>query len=633
MVNPKTMHTTELDALFATRRYLIMIAAATAAGFNLLAALFTWPGLTAAERVLVIAATVILGIGYALHKRSWALWLFSIGLLLFALTAFAAPDQGRSWLAIGPLVSDAMYFAVTLAPVTVSLAFVPVGVAIFLLLIRSGSSAITGAGLTYAGGWFTSAQYLLGSLLLWFAWRSLRQEALASDREAVELDAQADRLIELTERAAHWRSAASRIHESVLNSIRYVLSATTIDRARLREEVLQDAQHFFTTQPSRPTAAEEQAAVVVEQDAPTEGTVPFNKARLLVTAPITGQMIGGLFFVVSLLFIGIGAQKAASVLMVIAVVVTATVVLRRMRVRGWRSFIIIMIPALVPWVLLMQAIGCEDAPLVNATLNISGFSVLVLAAWTSFRAGAAGLAVWGGGGVLLAFGQGPICGPSMYVSLLNSLVALPIILSVSYAGSKAFDAAQDRAALIRQREIAERSRATASIDLNVHLKDIVDQAMVQLSAIANGTELSDARRIDLEKIDSRIRAAIQVDPQSDGAFAVWVQSLVEEVATLGVHVDVAGLASSRDHTQVPIQVQRLLYAILAQPTSRAPILRAFTDDVDDYVSLGTDAGAIQRAGFKVPHTMRIQDVVVELEPESEDGEKVTVLVSRPVVNS
>lgn len=217
------------------------------------------------------------------------------------------------------------------------------------------------------------------------------------------------------------------------------------------------------------------------------------------------------------------------------------------------------------------------------------------------------------------------------MSLLNSLVALPIILSVSYAGSKAFDAAQDRAGLIRQREIAERSQATASIDLNAHLKDIVDQAMDQLGAIADGAELDDSRRVELEKLDSRIRAAIQVDPQSDGAFAVWVQSLVEEVASLGVRVDVAGLASSRNHTSLPIQAQRLVYAILAQPTSRVPKLRAFTDDVDDYVSLSTDAGAIQRAGFRVPYTTRFENVLVELEPD--DDEKVTVLVSRPVVNT
>lgn len=620
--------TTELEALYASRRYLIMIASATAWGFNVLFALVMWPQLNALERGGVILASLLVVLGYIWNKRTWALWCFSIGLLLFAFTALAAPSDGRAWLAVGPLISDAMYFSITLVPVVGGLMCIPIGVASVLLIAKSGASSVVGAGLTYAGGWFAAVQFTLGGAFLWWAWRSLSLEALRSDDEARQLEEQANRLLQLTERAAQWRVTAARIHESVLNSIRYVLKTSEIDRDRLRNEVLRDAQHFFATQPIEPTVEEQESARVVRQRDEVEGTVPFNKARLLVSAPLSGQVLGGSLYAVMLFTAARGAGQVAAVMSVVAVVITMVIVVRRNRVRGWRSAVAILVPAIVPWVLLMNPLDCSQAAVVSAVVNLTGFAVMIIAAWTSFRAGAAGLIVWGSGTILLSFGTGTGCGSSLYVTLLNSLVALPIILSVSYAGARAFSAAQERSARIRQVEIAEHSRSRASIDLNQHLKSIVDLAMKDLNAIAQGAELDDERRAALEAVDSRIRAAIQVDPQSDGAFAVWAQALVEEAAAVGVRVDVSGLGSSSRQAQLPIQVQRLVYSVLVDRGAGVPRLRAFTDDVVDVLSVAVDRGAIARAGLRVPSTLRFEDVMIELEPD--DADRVLCVVSRPV---
>jgi len=98
------------------------------------------------------------------------------------------------------------------------------------------TNAIAG-GLVLADGSLALIQVSAATGMIWWAWNSLRIEADIEDARLVDLDEQTSRALEITERAAMWRLAGTRLHESILNSIRYLLasaSAVSVDREQLR---------------------------------------------------------------------------------------------------------------------------------------------------------------------------------------------------------------------------------------------------------------------------------------------------------------------------------------------------------------------------------------------------------------
>jgi hypothetical protein len=153
---------------------------------------------------------------------------------------------------------------------------------------------VIAGGLALADGSLAAIQLVAATAMIWWAWNSLRREADRTDADLAALDSLTAESMLVTERAAMWRLTGTRLHESVLNSLRYLIASPTVDR-----EVLRDFADV-----SLPTPQD--AALLQVSAAPlpvtrTDVSEPFNKGRLLVTAALAGNAFGGISFLIYLL--------------------------------------------------------------------------------------------------------------------------------------------------------------------------------------------------------------------------------------------------------------------------------------------------------------------------------------------
>jgi signal transduction histidine kinase len=702
--------------------------------------------------VLVLSGTLVLA-GLVLGGRSRYLWLSAIGMALVVLSAAAAPDGSPAWIPLGTMSGYAAYMVVMLCSRRIGLVAAFAGAAVLALVWSTDPSNAIPGGLAVWGGWVQVAQQLAGSLAIWWAWNTLAREARSADSMLLDLQQRTAAAVAVQERARLWRAAATRVHESVLNSIRYALHEGDIDRARLGQEIARDRVDwgvedsppvtslpaligelsademvggFIVTRGAQPqvrldpevfraarAALVEVArnsvrhggatAVMVELSQPDPGMIevavtdngtglsgasrpgigtttvldsalaevggswsltsadggsgscvtiripsldpagqgpaaarafpPFDKGRLLVTAPLASTAAVASLYYTGLFQLG-GLRPLLAVLLGVfgALAALATVV-RRRRLSLRPSLLLVLAPAVVPWLLLGQSFTCGDAAAASRAVNIAGFSMLVIVAWGGRVTGLVGLPIWGVGSVLLASSMTSDCRGFSVVALLNTVIALPIVLSVTAAGARAYQRAQDRTQLARQLEIVESSRAAAAVDVNTALRDSVEAALTILGDLAQGAPLDDARREDLERVDGRIRAGIQVDPQSDGAMAVLAKSLVDDIASLGITVNVRSLVASADQRPLPTAVQHTLYRLLATPGTAPPVIQAFTDGEEDHLSVVVERDALAAADLRLGATVSMDGVSIEVDDEPLDGEAtpdIAILISRPI---
>ena len=739
----------EVGALQDTRRWLIVVASGIVTVFGVIAALSVWSTLSSLERALALIGIAVVVVGIVLSRRVTGLWLVVAGLATTAVASLA-PQGSPPWLPLTVLASYAVFFSVLLLPIRVA-AFVPVVGAVAVAAVWSTRPGNVIAGpLGVLGGWVAVLQIVISGLATWWAWRLLSAEATVADDALAVLESQTAQSLAVQERARIWRATATRVHESLLNTIRYVLSTPTPDRTRLSLEVQLDVDAADGGQAPVPTvgrlleairadalvdrvdivrpetdAALEPAvferirAAAVElvrnadrhagasritvrasaladgrltlsvaddgvgfpddarpgvglqrvldeslQDigatvslarAENRGTVatitgprvrtgtdrrsrpraypPFDKGRLLVTAPMGGICVAGVIYFLLLASGRRPGEIVAAIAGLAAIAVAVTVVVRRRRLATWPTLLIVLVPALVPWLLLVDDATCQQAAVIAPVVNISGFCIMILAAWSRWIPGTVGLAVWAVSSIQLLVRLPPTCRSSTALAVGNSLIALPLILAVASAGARAYQRAQDRGQLARQREIMERSRALAAIDINTQLEEAVHEAVGILEEVVAGAPLDDQRRQRLERVDGRIRAGIQVDPQSTGAVAALAKSTVDEVSSLGVILNVRSLASSSDPRPLPLMAQHLLYRLLATPSTPPAVIQAFTDGQEDHLSVVVGHAAIRDAGLHPGDTVHLDDVVVEVDDESgadDASQEYAVLVSRPI---
>ncbi len=739
----------EMGALLSTRRWLVLVAMGAA---WLLTAAFgaaTWQRTSASEHAVLLVSGLLVLAGILMSGRPWALWLAVGGIGLLIVAPAASPAGSPTWIPLGTMAGYLTFVSVTLFSRVWGLAMAVAGATVLALVWRGRPANVIPGGLAAMGGWVQIGVVLFGALAMWLAWNGLVREAQTADERLRELDRQTADAIAVQERARLWRETGSRLHELVLNSIRYVMQARDVDRDRLAGELALEVagrEHLDVDSRASVAGAIEAALRGDEagQSARVVGTVPdiqlsddvfepvraavlelirnsvrhgqatevhievvgnddtveirvadngrgispasrsgvgtasvlgaaladvggtwqseavpsghgyrstirvsargasaqssvtdqpFDKGRLLVTAPLAGTVaVGAIYFAGLAELPGIG-RDIAIVAGVFGSAAAVWTVARRRRLSPAISVPLALVPALVPWLLLGGSVACFESGSVSRSINIAGFSIMILVAWGGWWTAAVALPVWALGAVVLAAQLPAGCRGFLLVALVNSVLALPVILAITSAGARAYQVAQDQNRRASQREIAERSRASAAVDISTQLEGTVAEAIRLLGTVAAGAEVDAGMRRDLERVDGRIRAGIQVDPQSDGAFAVLAKSLVDDASRSGRSVNVRSITASTDGRDLPLPVERILYRLLAAPGDTAPVIQAFSDGEEDHLSLVVTRTGLRDAGLLPGETRVVDDVSIEVDDDLASGDadhEYAVLVSRRV---
>lgn len=616
---------TEWAALLLTRRLLFVLGVGITYAVTLISAALGWEELTSGEHLLVLLSLLLFIAGVILSKRKFGMWLFIPALLSVASCALLYPTSGPRWIAAVLLVSYISYLWAVLSSRWLGLLSVVIGPLLLLALWSQRPTNVIPGGLALADGTLAGVQVATATALIWWAWNSLRREASRTDVDLALLDARTTESMLVTERAAMWRLTVTRLHESLLNSLRYLIASPTVDRDALQGLDLvelptpEDVAHLESVPEPPPITR-------------ADISEPFNKGRLLVTAALAGNALGGISFLIYLIAEQGSRAIPVAVLGFVGIGIALVIVVRRIRLRTTWAIPMIAVPALLPWLLLSQDFGCQQSVVLSPILNAAGFCVIVMAAWGTRVVGVVGLLTWGVGGVLIALSAQSDCRQAMTVTLVNVLVALPVIVAVTYAGTAAYERSRHRAMEIRQQEIRERSRALAAVDINTELQSVVHEAVTLVGAIVDGALVDRAMRERLRLVDGRIRAHMQVDPLGAGAFAVLAKSIVDSVVERGVIATVKGINSSADQREIDGSALDVVYRLVDAADKRLSI-QVISNGQEDFLSVRLDARALSNAALTPGTTNTFGDCVidVDLEEVAEDrAQTATVVLSRPV---
>ena len=220
------------EALHSARWWLSIVLSSLNILWSVFSAARMWQEFTAAELLLITASVVLLLVAVVTRSdRTLPLVVVSYAALI--LCVFIGPEGQSPWLAMPNLVGNAAYIAIMLLPVRWGWLMAPAAAVLFAVIWQVDASDVVMWVPTDALGWIAVLQVAWACVALSWTWRRMVADARSGDTDYQPL---MDRTrLSVAARQSHesWRAAAVRLHESVLNTIRYVLTAPVLDRPAL----------------------------------------------------------------------------------------------------------------------------------------------------------------------------------------------------------------------------------------------------------------------------------------------------------------------------------------------------------------------------------------------------------------
>ena len=222
------------SALYSSRRWTVAIFAIVGITLQILVVVAQRIHVTPLQWVLFAIAILTLIVGLARGNAPFSLPLVALGSWLLVAMNFFADDDAKAWL----LINNGALFGIFTIAVIARPAFVWLSVLVLPFFLRlawmSHPKQVIASGFQIWDGWIPSIQVFIVGITVYFSWRALQRECRLRDERLLENRMSMHRALETQARGRVWHDAAVRIHESLLNEIRYVLAVARVDGPRLR---------------------------------------------------------------------------------------------------------------------------------------------------------------------------------------------------------------------------------------------------------------------------------------------------------------------------------------------------------------------------------------------------------------
>ena len=704
------------SALYSSRRWTVAIFAIVGITLQILVVVAQRIHVTPTQWVLFALAILTLIVGLIRGNAPFSLPLVALGSWLLVTMNFFASEDAPAWL----LINNGALFGIFAIAVIARPALVLLSVLVLPFFLRlawmSHPKQVIASGFQIWDGWIPSIQVAIVGLTVYFSWRTLQRECKRRDERILADRLSMHRALETQARGRVWHDAAVRIHESLLNEIRYVLAVARVDGPRLRtiieemnaweienaptprmnlrelaDSVVHTAdlesrvrvvlwvsevelpgetwlalraatieacrnllRHTDTADvrldarrdgsrlvievsgpgaPFRSRAPQGVGSALViaeglraiggdvaplensegvrmwvpmefvdEAPAPTssrflaamrakgelEGDSVFARSRVLMTTLI-GAMAGSGF----LYFIALGPSLTehmtlgilTMLLGILSVVIAYVIPLGRIRIPSGIA-VLLCLPSIGFLVLALTGThSCAASIPLASAVNVTGFAIVIVGLWSRVWVIVLGLAVWVALTISLINAVPQTCTNSNYFPIINTLFIMPIAALGILIASRYNDRAQRMAEEVATRSDLERARAMAASEINERLRALVASALALLVEASEQDTLEPRLRRLLQVVEGRIRIAVQVDPQTSGAFAILAQEIVERAADREIPIDVRLIEASSSVETIDPALIDFIIEILADSWPELATLSVFSDGGDDYLTL------------------------------------------------
>lgn len=226
----------ELAALLSARRWVVVVVTLVSVVTFTLSLPIQLGDVPTAQRVMVAVMWALAVAGMALSSRPIGLWVLTIAALVLSLISVTG---SQLWTQFMPLVAvfEVALFVVVLSPRLVGVIAVLLS-ASFLLVLPGDQAVVVELGpWAITTGGVRGLQLLLAGGFLAYAWPGMVRRARESDVRRDTRQRELDLSLSSQERTRVWRDTAIKVHETILNDIRYVLTADALDGDRLRSQL------------------------------------------------------------------------------------------------------------------------------------------------------------------------------------------------------------------------------------------------------------------------------------------------------------------------------------------------------------------------------------------------------------
>lgn len=730
--------TLDLDALLAARRWVMVSLSFITMCTLTLSMSRSLDQVPLSQGLMLASALVLMVVGTFLSARDLGLWLLTAAMLGLFLTVLPGVYP---WTQFVPLVAifEAALFAITLSPRAVGLVMM-IAASVALIIVPPDQTAVLIVGdSVVTTGMVRALQLVLAGAFLLIAWPGMVERARSTDAHRTEREYELAESLRTQERLHVWRDTAIRVHETILNDIRYVLGVADIDRealasvlgsrpgAGLLEEAqarslkelvgqavaesgfagevsvdgapitvegrlvpyLRSALIEFLRNLSRHSTATtaffsgaltpEWIQVTCRSDARSPDLRPpsgigrsivldegissrggrvevrgadlilwlpssarkagdvvsdpcWDPGRIAVSGVLAGVAAGAFPYPLELVRFGTPSLTVASVLVLALLAAAVVVALRRPMLSTSAVSVAAILAAAVPLVIWSEQSVCVPADSLAYVVAIAGLALVAVAVWSRWRGGLLLLLPWAVSATLFVLvSPGVACEEVPLVALGASVlvgVFAPIVLDYTLRRSRRI---ADQARALEEMRVREAAQAEAALDLARTLDVTVTAAWDVMHDIARGADLDESRRAILTRLESRIRATIQVDTRTSGAVTQLAHDLVMSAAADGRSTRVLALRGSRDRRPLPEGIRERLLAF-AVTSDAEPSIQAFSVNGIDHLAM-TGSGAAA-AGAGMPADARWSDGPVDIEVNSDDaeGSMVAVILRRPSID-
>lgn len=222
------------SAMISSRRWTVAIFAIVGITLQIIVVVTQRIHVTPIQWVLFAIAILTLVVGVLRGTGRYSLSLLAFGSWLLVVMNFFAADDADPWL----LINNDALFGIFAIAVIARPAFFWLAVIVLPFVLRlawmSHPKQVIASGFQIWDGWIPSIQVAVVGITVYYVWRALQRESRLRDERILENRMSMHRALETQARGRVWHDAAVRIHESLLNEIRYVLAVAHVDGPRLR---------------------------------------------------------------------------------------------------------------------------------------------------------------------------------------------------------------------------------------------------------------------------------------------------------------------------------------------------------------------------------------------------------------
>ncbi len=214
------------------------------------------------------------------------------------------------------------------------------------------------------------------------------------------------------------------------------------------------------------------------------------------------------------------------------------------------------------------------------------------------------------------------------IASLNTGYAIP-----AFAGAVIFSSARTTRRLnesedLSELELRESSAAMAVADLASELDSAISEATKTLSAIAKEEYLSTVNKNSLKRLDSLIRAIIQVDPKTSGGFAKAALAIVQHAASVNVYMKVLAVRDQGLLAELSDDLLDELKRLVSSSRDSKTSIQVLADTNSSILVIKVSASTSKRASLDALNKYNSEELKVYV--EDADGDKI-IFVEQVVV--